>query len=115
MKYTDCQGCNMNRRKKKEVTIADTLPAARLLFKAVHSGDLREINRILRKERLPANVRDPDDPLSRTPLLVAAETQKYDVVTLLLKSKSSPADVNAESARGDRAIWGAKTRDSDIW
>ena len=92
-------------RKKKGVTIVDAAPATRLLFKALRTGELAEIRRVLRKDKVPANVRDPDDLLSPTPLLVAAEMQKYDVVKLLLKARPSPADVNAENTLGVRPIW----------
>ncbi|XP_067652019.1 serine/threonine-protein phosphatase 6 regulatory ankyrin repeat subunit A-like [Haliotis asinina] len=89
-------------------------PVVREFFKAVRTRDHKKVRLMLKNKTIQdPDVRDMDDPLRPTALLVASEMDDDETAWLLLKPKNKPADVNAETVRGRRAIWWAAKHGSE--
>ncbi|KAK6184637.1 hypothetical protein SNE40_007072 [Patella caerulea] len=74
-------------------------------FKAIKSNNTKCVTRMLKKKLVETNVCDPDDPCKSSALLVACLLGYIEIVSILLKDKNKPADVNAENLIGVRPIW----------
>ncbi len=72
-------------RHKPQRPQRDLAPLTKSLFLAVRHEDVASARRLIRKDKVPVNVVDPDDPELSTPLLVASELQNMKLVDLLLK------------------------------
>ena len=64
-----------------------------------------QIKTLLKSKEVHIEDVDPTDSSRPTAVIVASELGLVDVVKTLMKAKPRPADINAETRRGRRAIW----------
>ncbi|KAH9514056.1 hypothetical protein Btru_030099 [Bulinus truncatus] len=74
-------------------------------FSAVKAGNCRKVGKILKTKDVCINDTDPTDSTSPTAIIIACQLELLDMVELLLTAKPEPANVNAVSLTGCRAIW----------
>ena len=81
-------------------------PLTKELYQAIRDDDLDKVKLLLKKEKVNPNVIDPvDNDMKESPLMVACNEQKVEMVRMLVKNKQYPADVNCENKQGKRPIW----------
>ena len=74
-------------------------------FISVRAGDHRKVKLMLKERQVDVNAADPEDPRGATAIIIASELGDVEMVQILMKAKPKPADVNAETVTGRRAIW----------
>ncbi|XP_069113741.1 delta-latroinsectotoxin-Lt1a-like isoform X2 [Argopecten irradians] len=80
-------------------------PVAKEFVDFIRAGDHKNVKRMIKERVVDVNLRDTEDPVLPTPLLIAAEMNDEEMVRLLMKAKPYPASVNDETTKGKRAIW----------
>lgn len=79
----------------------------RAFFVSVRAGDHKKVKHLLKERLVNVNTQDSEDPHGTTAIIIASELQDVEMVQVLMKAKPTPADVNAETVTGRRAIWWA--------
>ncbi|KAK7505757.1 hypothetical protein BaRGS_00003028 [Batillaria attramentaria] len=93
--------------KRSQTPVSNSPNNLRAFFVSVRSGDHNKVKHLLKERLVNVNSQDPDDPLGSTAIIKASELDDVEMVRILMKAKPKPADVNAETVRGRRAIWWA--------
>ena len=94
-----------SRQEKPDPAAEEFTHQTKVFFSALRAGDAAMVRKFLEKRDVNVNMRDMEDPLEPTPLLVACERQHYDVIKALVGARPKPADINLESTKGKRPIW----------
>lgn len=79
----------------------------REFFACVRAGDHRKVKQCLKDKFVDVDSVDPDDPLGPTAIIIASELGDVKMVQMFMRAKPKPANVNAETVNGRRAIWWA--------
>ena len=74
-------------------------------FISVRAGDHKKVKQMVKEKQVDVNAADPEDPRGATAIIIASELGDVEMVRILMKAKPKPADVNAETVTGRRAIW----------
>jgi ankyrin repeat protein len=64
-----------------------------------------QVKQMIKEGNVNVNARDPENPHGATALIIASLAGNVEMVRTLMKAKPKPADVNAETITGKRAIW----------
>jgi len=80
-------------------------PAVGDFFNAVRASDCKKIKKMLKHKVVHIEDVDPSDSKQPTAIIVASELGLVEVVKMLMTAKPHPADLNAETRKGRRAIW----------
>ncbi|XP_035829420.1 putative ankyrin repeat protein RF_0381 [Aplysia californica] len=82
-------------------------PALGEFFTAVRFSNCKKIKKMLKDRVVDVEDVDLSDSCRPTAIIVASELGLLEVVKTLMRAKPKPADVNAETRKGRRAIWWA--------
>ncbi|XP_076448878.1 uncharacterized protein LOC143285460 [Babylonia areolata] len=93
------------KRRDKPVIVDDA--RQREFFLSVKAGNHEKVQKLLKERVVDVNAMDPDDLKGATAIIIASELGDTQMVQVLMKAKPKPADVNAETVTGRRAIWWA--------